>query len=250
FKFKNWLKRPFRAPHHTASTVALVGGGNPPVPGEISLAHQGVLFLDELPEFTRAVLEALREPIEAGVVAISRAGHQVIFPARFQLVAAMNPCPCGYYGDDRGQCSCSRTQIVNYLHKISGPLLDRIDMHLTVHRMSASLLFNGGKSTNEDSLTVRNRVCLVREMQKLRQGKVNAALNNDELSCYCTLDNQDQLFLAKAIDLLGLSARAYHRILKLSRTLADMDSSERIKRNHIQEAISYRKVSILNQFPD
>jgi magnesium chelatase family protein len=250
FKFKNWLKRPFRAPHHTASTVALVGGGNPPVPGEISLAHQGVLFLDELPEFSRAVLEALREPLEAGVVSISRAGRQAIFPANFQLVAAMNPCPCGYHGDSRDRCSCPQTQIERYHYKISGPLLDRIDMHLAVHWMSASLLVNAPNSTPEDSLTVRRRVCQVRDIQNLRQGKINAALNNDDLARYCSIDSQDQQFLAQAIDLLGLSARAYHRILRLSRTLADMESSETIRRNHIQEAISYRKASILNQPSD
>lgn len=175
FDFRHWQRRPFRAPHHTASSMALVGGGNPPSPGEISLAHQGVLFLDELPEFNRPVLEALREPLEAGSVSISRSSHQAIFPAIFQLVAAMNPCPCGYHGDNKGRCRCTEDQIERYQNKISGPLLDRIDMHLTIHALPSSLLIGNSSSQNETSAAVRQRVCLVREIQRQRQLKLNGA---------------------------------------------------------------------------
>lgn len=244
FDFRQWQKRPFRAPHHTASTIALTGGGNPPSPGEISLAHKGVLFLDELPEFGRPALEALREPLEAGYVSVSRASHQAVFPAAFQLVAAMNPCPCGYQGDSKGRCRCTMEQVTRYQHKISGPLLDRIDMYLTIHALPPSLLIGSGVSSNEASAAIRERVCQVREVQQQRQQKTNSALNNQEIALYCALEMADQQFLAQTIDLLGLSARAYHRILKLSRTIADIAGSEKIARTHLQEAISYRRTQM------
>lgn len=240
FNFKQWRRRPFRAPHHSASGVALVGGSNPPCPGEISLAHQGVLFLDELPEFSRVGLEALREPLESGWVAISRASHQTLFPAAFQLVAAMNPCPCGYYGDSKGRCRCTPQQVQHYLNKISGPLLDRIDLHLTVCPLPAELLMRHSSAVRENSAVVRERIAKVREIQHTRQQKVNAALNGEEISEYCRLPKNGETFLTEVIDTLGLSARSYHRILKVARTIADMAASEQISAAHLQEAISYR----------
>jgi magnesium chelatase family protein len=241
FDFKQWRRRPFRAPHHSASGMALVGGSNPPCPGEISLAHRGVLFLDELPEFSRAGLEALREPLESGWVAISRASHQALFPAVFQLVAAMNPCPCGYYGDSKGRCRCTAPQVQNYLNKISGPLLDRIDLHLTVCPLPAELLMNPSLAIKENSAIVRERVCRVREIQNNRQQKVNAALNGEEMSEYCRLPEEGQKFLTKVIDTFGLSARSCHRILRVARTIADMAASEQISAAHLREAVSYRR---------
>ncbi len=241
FDFRRWQCRPFRAPHHSASSVALVGGGNPPQPGEISLAHHGVLFLDELPEFTRSVLESLREPLEAGWVTISRAGHQTAFPAIFQLVAAMNPCPCGYHGDSKGRCRCTLDELRRYQQKISGPLLDRIDMHLAIHALPTAVLIGQSSVQNESSEKVRNRVCEVREIQRQRQQKINTALNGEEISKYCCLDADNQQFLSHVVDTLGLSARAYHRILKLARTIADIGHCDRISRAHLQEAISYRR---------
>lgn len=242
FDFRHWQQRPFRGPHHTASDVALVGGGNPPHPGEISLAHHGVLFLDELPEFNRSVLEALREPLEAGVVNISRSCHQAIFPALFQLVAAMNPCPCGYYGDNKGRCCCTAEQVQRYQHRISGPLLDRIDMHLTIHALPPNKLVGSTSALNEASAVVRQRVCQVRAVQHARQKKINAALSGDEITRYCGLNEEDQQFLVQVIETLQISARAYHRILKLARTIADMDECPAITRSHLQEAISYRNM--------
>lgn len=243
FDFNQWRQRPFRAPHHTASGIALVGGGNPPRPGEISLAHRGVLFLDELPEFSRAVLEVLREPLEAGEVRISRACHQVVFPAHFQLVAAMNPCPCGYYGDDKDRCRCTLEQIQRYQHKISGPLLDRIDMHLTIQALPPSVLLGKAAAVNETSAVVCERVKLAREIQQHRQRKTNAELTQDEISCYCTLGPPQKQLLMQAADVFGLSARAYHRILRLARTIADIEQAEVITSSHLQEAISYRSFS-------
>jgi magnesium chelatase family protein len=241
FDFRRWQRRPFRAPHHSASSVALVGGGNPPQPGEISLAHHGVLFLDELPEFNRSVLEGLREPLEAGLVTISRAGHQTAFPAIFQLVAAMNPCPCGYHGDSKGRCRCTLDELRRYQQKISGPLLDRIDMHLAIHALPPALFIGQSSAQNESSAQVRDRVCRVREIQWQRQQKINTALNGEEISKYCGLDLDNQQFLSHAVDTLGLSARAYHRILKLARTIADIGHCDAISRAHLQEAISYRR---------
>ena len=236
----NWRQRPFRAPHHTASAVALVGGGSQPRPGEISLAHHGVLFLDELAEFERRVLEVLREPIESGEIHISRAARQAIFPARFQLVAAMNPCPCGYLGDPNGKCHCSAEHVNRYRRKISGPLLDRIDMHIEVPRLPYSKLHT--QPTGETSDVVRQRVIKARKKQLNRSQCANQALSNKDIDVHCTLQNGDNELLENAIERFGLSARAWHRILKLARTIADLDSCDDIKTPHLQEAIGYRRL--------
>ena len=235
---KQWGVRPFRAPHHTASGVALVGGGGQPRPGEISLAHHGVLFLDELPEFDRRVLEVLREPLESGRITISRAACQADFPARFQLVAAMNPCPCGYLGDAERRCACGQEQVRRYRARISGPLIDRIDLHIEVPRLAHRVL--RGDAPEESSATVRARVCAARDRQLQRAGKANSALGTREIERYCTLSENDHRLLEHALERLGLSPRAYHRILKVARTIADMASSENIKTPHLTEAISYR----------
>ena len=238
----NWLKPPFRAPHHTASAIALVGGGSNPKPGEISLAHNGTLFLDELPEFDRKVLEVLREPLESGHIIISRAARQVDFPARFQLVAAMNPCPCGYLGDQSGRCHCSSEQISRYRAKVSGPLLDRIDMHLEVPRVSHEILRKGATDGEETSSTIRKRVCIARNIALARSGKANSALNAKEVKQICTLTESSHQLLEKAMEKFGLSHRAYHRILKLARTIADLANAKDISIQHLSEAISYRKL--------
>lgn len=239
FSPQHWRRRPFRAPHHTASGIALVGGGSQPRPGEVSLAHHGVLFLDELPEFDRRVLEVLREPLEAGAITVSRAACQAEFPARVQLVAAMNPCPCGYLGDPNGRCRCSSEQVQRYRARISGPLLDRIDLHIEVPRLPAELLC-AQTADNENSATVRARVCATRARQLARAGKPNALLTNREAERDCSLTKEDQALLAQAVEKLRLSARAYHRILKLARTIADMDAADRITATHLSEAIAYR----------
>jgi len=236
----NWKQRPFRAPHHTASAVALVGGGSQPRPGEISLAHHGVLFLDELAEFERRVLEVLREPIESGQIHISRAARQATFPARFQLVAAMNPCPCGYLGDPSGKCHCSMEQVNRYRGKISGPLLDRIDMHIEVPRLQYSTLHQQEQS--ETSALVRQRVIAARQRQLTRSQCTNQTLSNKQIDRHCKLQKQDSELLEQAIERLGLSARAWHRILKLARTIADLDLSDNIQTKHLQEAIGYRRL--------
>ncbi len=241
FDVKNWLKPPYRAPHHTALAAALVGGGSNPKPGEISLAHHGALFLDELPEFDRKVLEVLREPLETGHITISRATRQVDFPARFQLIAAMNPCPCGYLGDSSGRCHCSVEQVGRYRAKISGPLLDRIDMHLEVPRVSHEILRQGSPEGEEKSATIRTRVEKARAIAFHRAGKVNAHLNAKEVKQWCELSDACHRILEQAMDRFGLSNRAYHRILKLSRTIADLANSDTIEINHLTEAISYRK---------
>ena len=234
-----WKQRAFRAPHHTASAVSLVGGGSSPRPGEISLAHHGVLFLDELPEFDRKVLEVLREPLESGHIMISRAARQATFPAAFQLIAAMNPCPCGYLGDPSGRCHCSSEQVQRYRNRISGPLLDRIDMHVEVPRLS----FNEMEGQpGEHSRVVRKRVCLARERQLERNGTLNSRLTNSQLQQTCALARQDRQLLQQAMDKLQLSARAYHRIIKLARTIADMDTAADIATCHLTEAINYRRL--------
>jgi magnesium chelatase family protein len=233
-----WGIRPFRAPHHTASGVALVGGGSHPRPGEISLAHNGVLFLDELPEFDRRVLEVLREPLESGRITISRAARQADFPARFQLVAAMNPCPCGYLGDAERHCACTPEQVRRYRARVSGPLLDRVDLHIEVPRLAHQLL--RGASTEETSAVVRERIKTARQRQLQRAGKANTALTNREIERYCALQDPDYRLLEKAMERLGLSPRAYHRILKVARTIADLAGSEAIQTLHLSEAISYR----------
>ena len=239
FRLERWRQRPFRAPHHTASAVALVGGGGNPRPGEISLAHHGVLFLDELPEFDRKVLEVLREPLETGHITISRAARQAEFPARFQLVAAMNPCPCGYLGHHNGKCRCTPDQIARYRGRISGPLLDRIDIQIEVPALPESELLARGAA--EPSAAVRERVARARELQQVRQGKPNAALAPQEIEQHCRLDAAGEALVRQAIARLDLSARAYHRILKLALTLADLAGAHRIEAAHLAESIQYRR---------
>lgn len=238
-----WRLPPFRAPHHTASAPALVGGGvgGQIRPGEISLAHLGCLFLDELPEFHRKVLEVLREPMETGRITISRAIRKTTFPARFQLIAAMNPCPCGYFGDPSGRCHCSPLQIARYRERISGPLLDRIDIHLEVNCQTEELL---GKRTaaQRSSAEMRAQVCAVREIALARAGKLNAHLNVGEIERFCQPDPAGQTLLVQAIAKLGLSHRALHRILKVARTIADLERSDLITAKHLSEAIGYRRL--------
>jgi len=242
FRPEKWRQRPFRAPHHTASGVALVGGGGNPRPGEISLAHNGVMFLDELPEFDRRVLEVLREPLESGHITISRAARQAEFPARFQLVAAMNPCPCGYLGDETRNCRCTADQVLRYRHRISGPLIDRIDMHIEVPRLPPEQLSQTNRSPVEHSAQVRSRVELARERQLTRAGRSNAALGSREIEQTCVLDSEGCALVQRAIEQLGLSARAYHRILKVARTIADLDDKHAIQPAHLSEAIGYRRL--------
>lgn len=235
---KHWPQRPFRLPHHSASGPALVGGGSRPQPGEITLAHHGVLFLDELPEFDRKVLEVLREPLESGHIVIARARDRVRFPARFQLVAAMNPCPCGYLGDPSGRCRCTPDQIQRYRGKLSGPLLDRIDLHLTVAREATSL--SAAPIASESSATVAALVARARCIQQERQGCANAFLDLTGLRSHCVLSAEDQQWLERAGERLGLSLRAAHRILKVARTLADLEETPSIARQHLAEALQYR----------
>lgn len=242
FNVLTWMKPPFRNPHHTASAAALVGGGSNPKPGEISLAHNGTLFLDELPEFDRKVLEVLREPLETGRITISRANRQADFPARFQLIAAMNPCPCGFLGDASGRCHCTSEQVLRYRTRVSGPLLDRIDMHLEVPRISHEVLRKGSPEGEESSATIRQRVVKARNKAVARSGKANAALSAKEVKQLCVLSEPSHVLLEQAMDKFGLSHRAYHRILKVSRTIADLAKSETIEITHLSEAISYRKL--------
>jgi magnesium chelatase family protein len=239
FRPQNWGQRIVRAPHHTASAVALVGGGSTPRPGEISLAHHGVLFLDELPEFDRKVLEVLREPLESGRITISRAARQVDFPARFQLVAAMNPCPCGYLGHFSGKCRCTPDQVARYRARISGPLLDRIDLNVEVPAISEADLMDS--PAGESSPAVQARVQAAAERQQLRQEKPNSALGPDEIDRHCTPDAAGEKLLRQALRQLALSARAYHRVLKVARTIADLAGSAGITSGHIAEAIQYRR---------
>lgn len=239
FRIAHWRQRPFRSPHHTASAVALVGGGGNPRPGEISLAHHGVLFLDELPEFPRTVLEVLREPLESGNITISRATRQVDFPAQFQLIAAMNPCPCGYLGHTSGKCRCTPDQITRYRGRLSGPLLDRIDMQIEVPSLHQEELL--GAATGESSTDIQLRVDAARSIQLTRQGKTNAMLGNNEIDLYCTPDTAGMALLKNAINRLNLSARAYHRILKVARTVADLSTHADITSQHIAETIQYRR---------
>jgi len=239
FRHEHWQRRPFRAPHHTASAVALVGGGGNPRPGEISLAHHGVLFLDELPEFSRQVLEVLREPLETGHITISRAARQADFPARFQLLAAMNPCPCGYLGHPTQACRDTPDQIARYRARISGPLLDRIDIQISVPALTQDELMQAG--AGEPSTAIRDRVQAARSRQMTRQGKPNAALGTQEIEQHCQLDTAGEALLKQAITRLNLSARAYHRVLRLARSIADLADSDVITPAHLAEAIQYRR---------
>ncbi|MCX8021857.1 MAG: YifB family Mg chelatase-like AAA ATPase [Syntrophorhabdaceae bacterium] len=234
--------RPFRAPHHSISDAGLIGGGHIPKPGEVSLAHNGVLFLDELPEFKRNVLDLLRQPIEDGFVTISRAAHSISFPARFMLVAAMNPCPCGYFGDYRKSCLCNTSQIRKYRSRISGPLFDRIDIHLEVPPITVGEL--SGEKEEEPSERIRARVMGAREIQEMRfKGKsihFNGHMTPRMIKKYCVINDSGRLLLEKAVERFGLSPRAYHRILKVARTIADLEAKETIEEEHLAEAIQYR----------
>ncbi|NMG67648.1 YifB family Mg chelatase-like AAA ATPase [Azoarcus indigens] len=235
----DWGRRPFRFPHHSASSAAIVGGGASPRPGEISLSHHGVLFLDELPEFDRRVLEALREPLETGVVTVARARRKAIFPARFQLVAAMNPCPCGYAGHPRRPCRCTPDQISRYRGRLSGPLLDRIDLMIEVPAPTHDELV--GAVPGETTAVVRARVAQARARQQQRQGVANARLEAAAVEAYCMPDSAAANLLREAMMRLNLSARAYHRVLRVARTLADLAGVERPSAAHVAEAIQYRR---------
>lgn len=237
FETARWRQRPFRSPHHSASAPALVGGGSIPRPGEISLAHHGVLFLDELPEFDRRVLEALREPLESGNIHVARAGHRASFPAQFQLIAAMNPCPCGYLGQAR--CRCTPDQVARYRSKLSGPLLDRIDLILDVATITEAELST--RSGGDPSSKIRERVHAARQRQLSRQGKANAQLSPDEIENHCLTNAEGEALLKRALSQLDLSARGYHRILRVARSIADLAASEQVTAPHIAEAIQYRR---------
>lgn len=239
---RQWRTRPFRSPHHSASLYALIGGGSLPRPGEISLAHNGVLFLDELPEFDRKVLDSLREPLESGVIAISRARAKVTYPARFQLIAAMNPSPTGHYQGQHNRCSPQ--QVLRYLSKLSGPFLDRFDLSLEVPLLPSGML-SGQRARAEASEQVRHRVVAARDIQLARAGKINAHLNNAEIMRWCQPAKEDAEWLESVLEKLGLSVRAWQRILKVARTLADLAGETDITRHHLQEAVSYRTIDRL-----
>lgn len=236
------LTRPFRSPHHTTSHIGLIGGGNVPRPGEISLAHRGVLFLDEFPEFPRHVLEALRQPMEDGQITISRAAGSVRFPSRFTLLAAANPCPCGYFGDENKNCTCSAGTITRYQKRISGPILDRIDMHIWVPAVKVEKLTTAYEA--ESSNKIQTRVQRARDTQQKRFGALplnsNAEMGSKATKKFCNLDEASILLLKQAITKLNLSARAFNRVVKIGRTIADLDSSVKIKSNHVAEALQYR----------
>ena len=239
FQASDWRRRPFRCPHHTSSAIALIGGGSIPRPGEVSLAHRGILFLDELPEFDRRVLEVLREPLETGRVTIARAARSTEFPAAFQLVAAMNPCQCGYHGDPSGRCVCSPDQIERYRKRISGPLLDRIDLQIEIARQR-DWLEHTNDVANETSARVRERVARARAVQSQRQDKLNHYLSAGELRRFAPLDVASQSFMRQAFERFMLSARAYHRIVKVSRTIADLTDSKDVELEHVSEAVNLR----------
>lgn len=243
--FHNWKQRPFRAPHHSASLPALVGGGTIPKPGEISLAHNGVLFLDELPEFERKVLDALRQPLESGEIIISRANAKIQFPARFQLVAAMNPSPTGHYSGIHNRTSPQ--QVMRYLNRLSGPFIDRFDLSIEVPLLPQGTLQNSNQDRGESSAEVRAKVIKVREIQLARAGKINAYLTSKEIERDCRLSSQDAAFLENALNKLGLSVRAYHRILKVARTIADLNHEPHVTQSHLAEALGYRAMDRLLQ---
>ncbi len=239
FRPEAFGQRPYRQPHHTASAVALVGGGNPPRPGEISLAHEGILFLDELPEFDRKVLETLREPLETGRIHIARAARQAEFPAEFQLLAAMNPCPCGFHGHASRPCRCSPDQIARYRGRLSGPFVDRIDLIIEVPALPTEAL--AGKADGESSASVRLRVDAAHARQQQRQGRPNARLAIRDIETLCAPDEAGSCLLQQATTRLALSARAWHRILKVARTIADLAGETQIRAPHVAEAIQYRR---------
>jgi len=232
--------RPFRAPHHTASAVALVGGGNPPKPGEISLAHRGVLFLDELPEYPRHALEVLREPLESGKIVISRAHHQVEYPADFQLIAAMNPCPCGYFGDSSQECNCSTQMMQKYRARLSGPLLDRIDLHVNVPAIPISTLMETRDPEGTEQDNAIQQVSMSQDLMLKRGGKVNAQLTSKEIEVVCKLAENSRQLLNTAVERMGLSARGYYRVLRVARTIADLADEVDITNIHLTEALGYR----------
>ncbi len=246
FEHSQWGVRPFRAPHHTASGVALVGGGAQPMPGEISLAHNGVLFLDELPEFSRAVLDVLREPMETGHITVSRAARQAQFPSRFQLVAAMNPCPCGYHTDPEIACTCGADQILRYQSRVSGPFLDRIDLHLSLQREASSAILMSTHGDNETSEAIRHRVAQARDVQIQRQGSTNAVLDAKLLRQHVALEIEVQSLFHEAARKLSLSLRAQHRILRVARTVADLVGREFVIEQDVLEAMTYRPVRAVN----
>lgn len=241
---KQWRMRPFRAPHHSASLAAMVGGGSIPAPGEISLAHNGILFLDELPEFERRVLDALREPIESGQINISRTRAKIAYPARFQLIAAMNPSPTGHYQGQHNRCTPEQT--LRYLSRLSGPFLDRFDLSLEIPLPPPGLLFQMQK-TGEDSATVRKRVMAAQGTQMARQNKLNAHLDNAEIRRFCQLEAEDAKWLEETLTRFGLSVRAWQRLLKVARTIADLEKCLNIERRHLQEALGYRAIDRLLQ---
>jgi magnesium chelatase family protein len=241
------LNRPFRAPHHTTSDAALIGGGNPPRPGEITLAHRGVLFLDEYPEFHRDALESLRQPIEEGAINVLRARHAMSLPARFMLVLASNPCPCGNFGNPEKPCVCTPAQIRMYRKKLSGPLMDRIDLFINVPAVKYDKLANPAPEQNDLAQDIKDRVCRCREIQKSRFGEdqTNAEMNIDQIKQFCRLDKDSELLMKAAVNSSKISARGYHRVLKVSRTIADMDEKENITSIHISEALSYRPPELI-----
>lgn len=254
FNADRWGVRPFRAPHHTASGVALVGGGSNPMPGEISLAHHGVLFLDELPEFSRSVLDVLREPMETGRITVSRAARQAEFPARFQLVAAMNPCPCGYHTDSSIRCRCTPDLIMRYQSRISGPFLDRIDLHVDMQRELHQAVVAQAAGTSESSSVIRQRVVWARERQVARQGSINAALTPHALHLHANLEKPARDLMRDASKRLNLSLRSQHRLLRVARTVADLEagasSAGAVTVEHLAEGLSYRRTSNLDGFSD